>query len=85
MDIERFYTLLSEYFDEELEAGLCRDIEELISSDSCCEAVFNTFSRTLELCEEIQIEETDVPEEVHISLYKSLRIEVKRGCPDRLA
>ena len=78
MDFERLFELLSDYFDEELESEICNEIDELISEDPCCKTLFNTFSRTLDLCRETEAEEIEVPEEVHITLYESLRIEIRR-------
>jgi len=79
MDFEEFCNLLSEYFDEELGPRSCRDMEEMIASDSCCRTVFNTFNKTLKLCRQLQAEEMEVPEEIRVNLYRYLRIEISRG------
>ena len=78
MDFERLFELLSDYFDEQLESEICSEIDALICEDSCCKALFNTFNRTLDLCREMEAEEIEVPGEVHITLYESLRIEIRR-------
>ncbi len=82
MDFERLFELLSDYFDEELESQICNEIRELISEDFCCKSLFNTFNKTLDLCREMEAEEIEVPEGVHIRLYESLRIEIRKGKAD---
>ena len=78
MDFDKLFELLSDYFDEELEYEICSEIDALICEDSCCKALFNTFNRTLDLCREMEAEEIEVPGEVHITLYESLRIEIRK-------
>ena len=78
MDFERLFELLSDYLDRELESEICAEIDELIREDSCCKTLFNTFNKTLDLCREMETEEVEVPEGVHIRLYESLRIEIRR-------
>lgn len=78
MDFERLFELLSDYFDEELESEICNEVDELVSEDSCCRSLFNTFNKTLDLFREMEAEEAEVPEEIHIRLYESLRIEIRR-------
>lgn len=78
IDLEKLCELLSEYFDEELAPDVCAEIDELICEDSCCEVLFNTFHRTIQLCREFEAEEIEVPEEVHIRLCQSLKIEIKK-------
>lgn len=78
IDFEKLWELLSDYFDEELEPDICAEIDELLSEDLCCKALFNTFNKTLELCREMEAEEIEVPEEVHLRLYEFLRIEIRK-------
>lgn len=75
MDYKELFELLSDYFDEELESEICAEIDRLRCEDSCCDVLFNTFNKTLDLCEEFE-EEIEVPEEIHIKLYESLKIEI---------
>jgi len=78
IDFEKLFELLSDYFDEELEDDICAEIDELVSEDFCSKVFFNTFAKTIELCREIEAEEVEVPEEVHIQLYEFLEIEIKK-------
>jgi len=77
IDFKRLCELLTDYFDEELESDICSEIDELVSEDFGCKVLFNTFNKTLQLCEEME-EEIEVPEEVHIRLYEFLKIEIRR-------
>jgi hypothetical protein len=81
IDLEELFWLLSDYLDEELESDLCAEINQLINDDLDCLAFFNTFNKTLELCrelEELEEEEIEVPQEIHIKLYESLKIEFRK-------
>lgn len=77
IDFRRLCELLTDYFDEELESDICAEIDELVSEDFGCKVLFNTFNKTLQLCEEME-EEIEVPEEVHIRLYEFLKIEIRK-------
>lgn len=77
IDFEELLRLLSDYFDEELEANICEEIDQLIHEDLWWQAFFNTFNKTMELCREME-EEMEVPKDVHIQLFESLRIEIRR-------
>ena len=77
MEIRNLCDLLSDYFDEELEPGICAEIEQVICEDCCCRILFNTFDKTLRLCRELCCEELDVPENIHTHLYEYLEIEIK--------
>jgi hypothetical protein len=77
IDFKRLCELLTDYFDEELESDICSEIDELVSEDFGCKVLFNTFNKTLQLCEEME-EEIEVPEEVHIRLYEFLKIEIRK-------
>lgn len=78
IDFRRLCELLTDYFDEELESDICTEIDELVSEDFGCKVLFNTFNKTLELCKEMEEEEIEVPEEVHIKLYEFLKIEIRK-------
>jgi len=78
IDFEKLFELLSDYFDEELEDDICAEIDELVSEDFCSGVLFNTFAKTIELCGEIEAEEIEVPEEVHVRLYEFLEIEIRK-------
>lgn len=77
IDFKRLCELLTDYFDEQLESDICAEIDELVSEDFGCKVLFNTFNKTLQLCEEME-EEIEVPEEVHIKLYEFLKIEIRK-------
>ena len=79
IDFDELFDLLSDYIDQQLESDLCSEIEELMQEDFCCMNLFNTFNKTLELCHEMLEEEIEVPEETHIKLYETLRIEIRRS------
>jgi len=83
MDFKRLCELLSDYFDEELESDICAGIEELVSEDPFCEVLFNTFNRTIKLCEEWEQEKIEVPEEVHIRLHRFLKLEIRKSVPKK--
>lgn len=76
IDFEKLISLLSEYIDEELERDICDEIDELMNEDICCRYMFNTLEKTVDLCHEIEI--FDVPEEVHIELYRVIKIEIDK-------
>jgi len=78
IDFKKLCELLSEYFDEELESDICAEVDELVSEDFGSRVLFNTFSKTIELCKEIEAEEIGVPEEIHIRLYEVLKIEIRK-------
>ncbi len=78
MDFNELCALLSDYFDEELSADICEEIRELICDDCCCQTMFNTFDKTLHLCNALCHEELDVPEDVHIELIECLHIEIEK-------
>jgi len=78
IDFKKLCQLLTDYFDEELESDICAEIDELVSEDFGCKVLFNTFNKTLQLLREMEEEEIEVPEEVHIRLYEFLRIEIRK-------
>ena len=77
MEFTSFCNLLSDYFDNELDPGICAEIEQVICEDCCCQTLFNTFDKTLKLCKELCCEELDVPEKIQTSLYEYLEIQIK--------
>lgn len=79
IDLKELCELLSDYFDEELDSDICDEVEKLMDRDFRCESLCNTFSKTIELCRELEEEEEmDVPEEIHIQLHEFLRVEIIR-------
>ncbi|MFH1784017.1 MAG: hypothetical protein ABH868_03875 [bacterium] len=79
MDFKNFCQFLSDYMENELEADICRDMEELMGEDFCCRCMLKTFNKTLELCREMEQEMIEVPEHVHIRLYEVLHIEIQEN------
>ena len=63
------------YLEKELEEDICKDMKGLIDEDCCCEHLFNTLKKTIEICGEIEM--LEVPEEVHINLHRIIRIEIQ--------
>ena len=78
IDFDRLWQLLSDYLDEELELDLCSEIDQLIKEDLMCHAFFNTFNKTIELCRKLESEEIDIPQTIHLQLYHSLKIEIRK-------
>ena len=78
MDYHKLFLLMSDYFDHELERDIFDEMEEMIHDDLCCQSFFNTFCKTLDLCDQIEAEEIEVPQYVHIQLYRIIQIEIKK-------
>jgi len=78
IDFKKLCELLSDYFDGELESDICAEVDELVSKDFGCKVLFNTFNKTIELFEEMEAEEIEVPGEVHIRFHEFLRIEIRK-------
>ncbi len=78
IDFKKLCQLLSDYVDGELESDICAEVDELVSEDFVCKVLFDTFSKTIELIKEIEAEEIEIPEDVHISLLEVLRIEIEK-------
>ncbi len=78
IDFKKLCELLTDYFDEELESDICSEIDELVSEDFGCRVLFNTFNKTLQLCKEMEEEQIEVPEEIHIELYEFLKLEMEK-------
>jgi len=77
MDIDKFCRLLSDFMDGELENGICDEMKVRMQDDSCCESLYNTFSRTLDMCHEIQ--PVELPEDIHSELCGFLRERLAEG------
>ncbi len=75
MDCEELFFILSDYFDQELEMELYDEMEEHIKTCCYCEFLFDTFSKTLELCSEM--EQLEVSPEVHLRIIQLIRIEIE--------
>lgn len=78
MELKKFCELLSEYFDHDPESDFCTEIEKLIEEDPYYENIFNTLNKTIELFDELESEELEVPEETHTMLFESIRIEIRK-------
>lgn len=77
MNFDELLYIISDYFDRELESEICSEIEEFICIDAECRTLFNTFQETINLCHEI--EELEVPRDVHVKLCMSLHIKIERS------
>jgi predicted anti-sigma-YlaC factor YlaD len=66
---------LSDYIDNELQAELCAEIEEHLQDCNNCRIVVNTLRKTVELYEQINGEQVELPDAVRERLY--LRLELK--------
>lgn len=78
IDFDELFQLLSDYFDEDLEAQLCAEIDQMFNEELWFHSFFNTFHRTIDLCYELESEEIEVPQETHIQLFEVLRIEMAK-------
>lgn len=67
---DRFFKLVSDFIDQELDFELLDEFERDME-DEFCRCFFNTFQKTVELCHELEMEE--VPEELHISLMDAIQ------------
>jgi hypothetical protein len=76
MNIKELCRLLSEYCDHDLSTDICREVDRVISSDCECRSLYNTFRETIQLCH--QVEEVEVPRRVHIRLYQTLHIKIRK-------
>ncbi len=70
------FELLSDYLDEELESDLYTEIEEHLEECPHCIPFVNTYRRTVTLCQSIEI--IEVPGEVHLKLWQTLRKEIRK-------
>lgn len=70
MEFERFFKLVSDFIDQELDFDLMDEFERDLEDDFC-RSFFNTFQKTVELCHQFEME--NVPEELHISLMEAIR------------
>ncbi|MBN2406282.1 MAG: hypothetical protein JXJ19_01165 [Elusimicrobia bacterium] len=77
MDFEDIFRLISDYIDRELEADICSEMEEFFCMHEECRCFLDSFSETVRLCNSIQ--DMDVPEDVHVRLYKSLKITIRKN------
>lgn len=69
MDHDLFFRLMSEFIDEEMDFDLMDEFDDILD-DEFCHDFFCTFRKTIELCEEITIEE--VPPTLHIILMETI-------------
>ena len=67
MNCREILALLSDYIDEELDEGICQEIEgHMAECPGSCSAFTNTFRMTISLYQKSSVEE--VPQEVHFHL-----------------
>jgi hypothetical protein len=78
MEYKDFCDFLSAYLDRELDADICAEIDQMLEEDCYCQSLFDTFDKTIWLCQQIEQEMIDVPEEVHIRLIQVIRTEVRK-------
>ena len=64
---------LSDYIDGDLQAELCKEIEQHISGCENCRIVVDTLKKTVELYKQTS-EPVDLPIEVRQRLYKKLKL-----------
>jgi len=76
VNCKEIFELISDLIDEEIEIEeeLHREFLEHISECPHCGPFLNTFKKTVNLCR--RIENIRVPEEVHISFWRSIRVEI---------
>lgn len=70
------FELLSDYLDEELEFDLCSEMDEHIEECEHCISFVHTYQRTVTLCQSIEI--VEVPGEVHLKFWRTLRKEIRK-------
>lgn len=71
MDCRELLAILSDYLDEELDPGICDEIEEHLEECQCsCPSFVKTFRMTIELYRSSPPEE--VPQEDHLCLHHLL-------------
>jgi len=75
IDEKKFWKLLSEYFDDDFDFFTHSEVERFILDDPDIRAFFHTLSKTVELTQQIEPVEINVPEQIHIQLYQVLRQE----------
>ena len=73
-----FWEFLSEYFDEEFDWDIHSQIDRFLLDDPDIRAFFNNFNKTIELYEQMKLQEFNVPEVIHIRLFQTLRVESKK-------
>ena len=74
-DEMKFWKLISEYFDSDKDFDINAEIERFIYDDPDVRAFFNNFDKTLQLCNQIEADQLNVPDAIHVQLIQSLRVE----------
>lgn len=69
-EFERFFKLVSDFIDQEMDFDLMNEFEKELE-DEFCRSFFNTFQKTVELCHQFEMEE--VPQELHISVMQAIQ------------
>lgn len=72
-ECRRLLSSLSDYVDGELDDALCQAIEAHMAECENCRIVVNTLTRTVELYHTAPA--PDLPQDVRLRLYKTLRLE----------
>ncbi len=72
LDCREILDNLSAYIDEELDVGLCEEIQRHMEGCNPCVAFLNTLKKTVVLYRS-SAEQDAMPEEVHIDLHRFLR------------
>jgi hypothetical protein len=75
IDEIKFWKLLSAYFDERFDWTIHSEVDRFLLDDPEVRAFFNTLNKTIELYQKIEVEELNVPEQIHIQLYQVLKKE----------
>ncbi len=75
-ECKKYLTLLSDYIDGDLDAGLCSRLEAHMAECENCTIVINTLKKTIDLYHTVERDEQEVlPEEVKSRLFKRLSID----------
>ncbi|MEW6556565.1 MAG: Hsp20/alpha crystallin family protein [Elusimicrobiota bacterium] len=76
MEHEKFFQLLSDFIDDELDTDLLDDFERELEDDFC-RCYFNTFKKTVDLCHQIGLHE--VPKNLHYNIIRTIEDTPQKG------
>lgn len=74
MNCKELCLLLSDYFEGELDPKICEVIDTHVKECQCCEFIFNTFMKTVDLCKEVKSEK--VPVEIHRKIIQIIDMKI---------
>jgi anti-sigma factor RsiW len=75
-ECKKYLTMLSDYIDGDLDAGLCSRLEAHMAECENCTIVVNTLKKTIELYHTAdQDEEETLPDDIKSRLFKRLSID----------